>query len=216
MSVDKRALAAFKRYLKDNLWHVMIFEAGPAYIDMIMDEYEKQLEGIVQEDDPTAPENLKEQFKDKLSATLKFETEWEGDKLQLQIVNFEDLGYDNPPDSKDPDLLKTFMFILEGIAGEYAWIGEDFYIARKREFPEMEPRVPGQRFGRIGMGYLIERERFFREDWDKFGTFDEFRWGFSNQGPKDIFDAARKRFDWEPYYDKAIDMSIADMKKRGF
>jgi hypothetical protein len=211
-----RALATFKRYLKDNLWQVLLFEAGPDYIDIIMDEYEKQLEGIVQEDDPTAPEHLKEQFKEKLLTTLRFDTKWEGDKLQLQIVNFEDLGYDNIPDSRDTDLLKTFVFILEGIVGEYAWIGEDFYIERKREFPEMGTRVPGQRYGRVGMGYLIEKERFFREGWDKFGAFEVFKWGFSNQGPKDIFDAAQKRFDWEPYYDKAIDMTIADMKKRGF
>jgi hypothetical protein len=195
---------------------VLIFEAGPAYIDVIMDEYEKQLEGLVQLDDPTAPENLKEQFKEKLEITLKFDTRWEGDKLHLQIVNFEDLGYDNPPESWEEDLLRTFVFILEGIAGEYAWIGEDFYIEREREFPKMGTRVPGQRYGRAGMGYLIERERFFREGWDKFGSFDTFRWGFSGQGPKDIFDAAQKRFDWEPYYDKAIDMAISDLKRRGF
>ena len=216
MSISKRALATFKKYLKDNLWQVLLFEAGPDYIDVIMDEYEKQLEGLVQDDDPTAPEALKELFREKLETTLRFETRWEGDQLHIQIVNFEDLGYDNIPDSKDPDLLKTFVFILEGIAGEYAWIGEDFYIARKREFPKVETRVPGQRFGRAGMGYLIEREKFFDQGWDKFGPFESFRWGFSNQGPKDIFEAAQRRFDWEPYYDKAIDMTIADMKKRGF
>ena len=214
--MSQRALAAFKRYLKDNIWHIMIFEAGPAYIDIIMDEYEKQLEGIVQEDDPTAPENLKEQFQEKLSTTLKFDTKWEGDKLQVQIVNFEELGYDNAPEGWETDLMRTFVFILEGIAGEYAWIGEDFYKARAKEYPEMETREPGQRYGRVGEGYLIERERFYKEGWDKFGTFDSFRWGFSNQGPKDIFEAAQKRFDWEPYYDKAIDKTISDMKRRGF
>jgi hypothetical protein len=215
--LSKKAIREFKVLLKKNLYNQIVYAAGPHFIDLIMDEYEKQLEGIAPEDDPTAPEHLKEQFKELLITTIRVETKWEGDKLYWEIARPEDLGYGSPPTKTSTDLLKTFMFILEGIMGEYAWIGQEFYEERKKNFPQSTERREGQRYGRLGHGYLISKERWYsKERWDKFGSFEEFRWGFSNQGPKPIFDDAERKMSWGIYIEKAIDDTVKQMRSKGY
>ena len=182
-------------------------EAGPAYIKAVLDEYENQLEGIAPLTDPTAPEHLKEEFTALLYDDLENKTKFEGGKLVIEIGDEEALGYTDPPDPKETDLLKTFVYILEGIYEEYAWVSDDYWLARQGSLPE-------EKGGRVGEGYLLTREDFFAEGHDQHLSWAEAKWGFSGQGVKDIFDDASKTFNWQPYFEKALDKTIKEFKAR--
>ena len=67
----KEIIRQFIRFFKRNLLDVIKKDAGPAYIEKVLDEYELQLEGIAQLSDPTAPEHLKEAFTELLYNDLE-------------------------------------------------------------------------------------------------------------------------------------------------
>ena len=166
-----------------------------------------QLEGIAPLSDPTAPENLREAFTELLYDDLENRTKFEGGKLIIEIGDDDALGYTDPPDAKDPEILKTFVYILEGIYGEYAWISDEYWLARTGKIPE-------EKGGRAGEGFLLTREDFFAEGHDEHISWEDVKWGFSSQGAKDIFDDASRAFNWQPYFKKAVDRTIKEFKAR--
>jgi len=204
----KEVIRQFIRFFKRNLLEVIRKEAGPAYIERILEEYELQLEGIAPLTDPTAPEHLKEEFTNLLYNDLENKTKFENGKLIIEIGDEEALGYDDPPDPKETNLLKTFIYILEGVFGEYAWLSDEYWMARLG-------RIPEEKGGRAGAGFLLSKEDFIAEGHDNYINFEEVRWGFSDQGAKDIFDDAARNFNWQPYLEKALDRTIKEFKARG-
>lgn len=202
----------FKELFKKNLLEMIKTEAGPDYINAILEEYEIQLEGIAPLTDPTAPEHLKDEFIRLLYDDLESKTKIEGNKLVIEIGDEEELGYGDPPDPTDTELLKTFVFILEGILGEYAWIADDYY---DRGIIPPGYRIAGaEKGGRVGAGFLISKDVFFDEGWDNYITWEQARWGFSDQTAKDIFEDASDKFDWAPYFKKVLDKTANEFKAR--
>jgi hypothetical protein len=202
----------FIELFKKNLLEMVQKEAGIDYINAILEEYETQLEGIAPLTDPTAPENLKDDFLQLLYKDLEEKTRIEGNQLIIEIGDDSELGYDDPPDPTDTELLKTFVFILEGVLGEYAWIADDYY---DRGVIPPGFRIAGaEKGGRVGAGFLISKEVFFDEGWDNYLTWEQARWGFSDQSAKDIFEDANDKFDWQPYFRKVLDKTTQEFKAR--
>jgi hypothetical protein len=202
----------FKEVFKKNLLKMIQEVGGPDYINAVLEEYETQLEGIAPITDPTAPENLKDEFIKLLYDDLESKTRFEGNKLIVEIGDEEDLGYENPPDNTDTDLLKTFVFILEGVLGEYAWIADDYY--DRGLIPPGFFLEGAQKGGRVGAGFLLSKDLFYHEGWDNYLNWEQVRWGFSNQEAKDIFEDANEKFDWTPYIRKVFEDTIKEFKAR--
>lgn len=201
----KRFARRFKEQLKRNLKTVILKEAGPALIQRVLDFYELELYNIAPENDPTAPEYWKDDFSDLLDADLEESIQITSKGITFGIGDKEALGYDSDLAPESQDVLKTFVYILEGILGSYAWITPEIYILKKGP-------NSWEDWGRFGGGFLMTEDEFYAEGWDDVVTFGEVRWGFSGEGPKDIFENAYKGFNWYPFLEKAIDKTVKDLQ----
>jgi len=190
----------------ENLKTIIKEEATVDLINEILNYYDLELSGIAPESDPTAPEKWKDAFAELLYEDIERTFYFDGQKITFGLGNEEELGYTGELDPKSQDVLKTFCFIFEGILGEYAWITSDVY---KLKFPDVEFD-----YGRFGKGFLIDKETFYKENWNKYVSFEEVRWGFSNSPPKDIFEMAYKDFDWSKYISKALEKTTQEFKSK--
>ena len=195
----------FLRKLKENLKEIVVKEAGPALIDEILEQYELQLFGIAPDNDPTRPELWEGEFSELLFADLEESIEITNHGISFGLGDKTALGFDAPPSPESQDVLKTFAFILEGILGAYAWITPEIYELKK-------PWVNDFEFGRFGVGFLMPEEVFYDEGWDEVISFDEVRWGFSGEGPKEIFFSAYASFNWDPYLTKAVEKTVKEIQ----
>jgi len=165
-----------KRLLLKNLYFSIQNKVGPEVIRRIMDKFQVGLIGKVTIKDPAAPEHFKDEFFSMLKGQLEESLVITPDGISFSLGDRDKLGYDG--NVKTP--LQTMVFILEGVLGEYAFISPDFYKTYKSG--------KNIKFGRWSGGFLISKEAFFKEGWDKRISWNEARWGFSNTGPINIFD----------------------------
>jgi hypothetical protein len=195
----------FLRLFKKNLMEVISTEAGPALINKILDQYELELFDIAPVTDPTAPEFWQDEFSELLYQDLEESIEITNRGVSFGLGDKDALGFDSPPSTESQDVLKTFVYILEGIIGEYAWITPEVYTLKK-------PWAEWEGYGRFGEGFLMPRDQFEEEEWDDVISFEEVRWGFSDSGPKDIFFNAYADFDWSPYLIKAVEKTVKELQ----
>lgn len=204
--IERKVKNTFLRLLKKNLREIIIQEGGPALIKTVLDQYELELYGIAPESDPTAPEYWQDEFSALLYVDLEESIEVTDTGVSFGLGDKFALGFDDPPSPESQDVLKTFAWILEGTIGEFAWITRDIYESK---------RGPGSwdDWGRFDIGFLIPEEVFNAEGWDSVISFEEARFGFSGEAPKDIFTNAYAGFDWSPYLVKAVEKAAKELQR---
>lgn len=204
--LETKVKNTFLRLLKKHLREAVLKEGGPALIKHILDQYELELYGIAPPTDPTAPELWQDEFSELLYADLEESIEITPRGISFGLGDKFALGFEDPPSPSSQDVLRTFAWILEGTIGEYAWITPDIYELKKG---------PGswEDWGRFEIGFLMSEDEFYSEGWDSVISFGEARFGFSGQGPKDIFTNAYAGFDWSPYLTKAVEKAAKELKR---
>lgn len=165
-----------KRLLIKNILNVVRMQIGPEIIKRIMEKFNVGLIGKISLKDPAAPEHFEGDFFSALNEDLNGSLVVTPEGITFFLGDTKKLGYEG--NIKTP--LQTMVFLIEGLLGQYAFISPDIYSSFK----------PGSnvKFGRWGGGFLITREAFIKEKWDKRISWSKARWGFSNTGPINIFD----------------------------
>jgi len=164
-----------KKLLLKNLAFSVQNRVGPEVIKRVMDKFQVGLIGKVTTRDPAAPEHFKDEFFSMLNGQLESSLVVTQAGISFSLGDRDKLGYDGNVTTP----LQTMVFLLEGIVGQYGFITSDVYSTHKSG--------KNIKFGRWSSGFLISKEVFFKEGWDKAVSWDKVHWGFSNTGPIDIF-----------------------------
>jgi len=201
-SLDQQSLRKLsnlldKQLLSKNISYVLREIIGRKYIEAIMEEFD-EFSLYFDPEDPAAPEHWRDEFQESLLQDLHSFSKETTDKISISLGDKDFLGYNEGSlDPRDDTPLVWFVFYMEGLAGEYAFISESLFFEKKG------PRVDLSRYGRFGKGFMISRSDYETEGWDQFTSFDQVRFPFSGERPKDIFQEA-----WEK-----VDINAADFKK---
>ena len=164
-----------KQLLIKNITRAIGTTIGPEIIKRIMEKFDVGLIGKVSTKDPSAPEHFQDEFFSALNEDLASSILVTPEGITFFLGDTKKLGYDGNIETP----LQTMVFILEGVLGEYAFISPDIYKSFKSG--------SDVKFGRWGGGFLITKEAFFKEHWDRRVSWSKAKWGFSNTGPIDVF-----------------------------
>jgi len=206
----KQIIEKKQKLLERNIKSVLKKEAMPLLISRIMDGFDSLSERADQlPEDPTNPSNWRQDFLDLLHKDLDDNFFVSGKQIKINIGNKKVLGYtDDESDSTDNTPLVWLVYYIEGLAGDWAFITPELYDKRKGSgaFAELEKQ------GRFSGGFMISKEEFFEEGWDRFTAFDTVRHPFSGFSPLDIFTEALKEFRLRPFIQKAIEAASEGRK----
>jgi hypothetical protein len=98
--------------------------------------------------DPTSPSKIKGAVMNYVENSFNNGVSIEEGQVKLNILSSIDLGYPEGPDRTETDKVKLFYFYLEGVIGEFAFIGKEVY-------DRFNPDRKGNIVGRFGEGFLI-------------------------------------------------------------
>ena len=206
----KQIIARKQKLMEDNIKAVLKNEALPVLISRIMEGFDNLSERADQlPEDPTNPNNWRQEFQELLFRDLEETFVVSGKRIQVNIGDKEVLGYtEGETDSSDMSPLVWLVFYIEGLAGDWAFITPELYDERRGSgaFAKLQQQ------GRFGEGFLISKDDFFNEGWDRFAPFDTVRHPFSGFSPVDIFTEALDEFRLRPFIQKAI-KAAAEGKK---
>lgn len=206
LNIDRASLSkmimAKQKLMLDNIVAVVRNEAVPDLIEKIMVGYDSLSDrmGALPED-PTHPANWRDDFFLKLQQDLHNTFTVSGNRVTVKLGEKDFLGYDasGKIDSKDNTPIHWLVYYLEGLAGDWGFISPEVY-EQLRGGGSFKPD-----WGRFGQGFMISREDYRREGWDKVIPFDQVRHPFSGYSPLDIFKEALDEWNIRPYIQKALD-----------
>ena len=206
----KRIIEKKRKLLQTNIKSVLKKEAIPFLISRIMDGFDSLADRANQlPEDPTNPANWRQDFQEMLFNDLQRTFTVSGKTIRINLGDKKVLGYtegETDPTNQTP--LVWLVYYIEGLAGDWAFITRETYDARKGSgaFAKLASQ------GRFGAGFLISKEDFFDEGWQRFVAFDSVRHPFSGFSPLDIFTEALNEFRLRPFIDKAIKAAAAGRK----
>lgn len=206
----KRIIEKKQKLIENNIKSILKKEAIPFLIGRIMDGFDSLSERANQlPEDPTNPVNWRQDFKDLLFNDLQKTFMVSGNNIHISLGDKSVLGYtEGETDSSDQTPLIWLVYYIEGLAGDWAFIGPNLYDLRHGSGSFAKLENPG----RFGAGFMISKEDFFDEGWQKFAAFDTVRHPFSGFSPLDIFTEAMNEFRLQPFIEKAIKAAVTGKK----
>lgn len=193
--------------MKTDIEKVFKKHAGPALkkamlraYDELATEEESQYPPFIKGQDPLSLKKVRHLFEDQLDRELDA-IRFVGDVLVVEIGNQRDWGIgDEEAAEGAPKTVDFLGFYIEGVVGEWAFITFGMY----NEF-----RGHGlSEYGRLGDGFLISKERYIKEGWEKEAKFEDVRHPISGHPPYNGFEQAMAKFDFSPYINKALQPAL--------
>ena len=202
-SLKKLSNLLNKELLSKNVSYILREIIGRKYIEAIIEEFD-EFSLYFDSEDPAAPEHWRDEFHESLLRDLHNFLEETTDKISISLGDKEFFGYNEGNlDPRDDTPLMWFVYYLEGIVGEYAFIDENTYYEKKG------PNADLGKYGRFGRGFMISQEDYMSEGWDQFRSFEEAKFPFSGAKPKDFFMEAWDKVDLNPKdFKKAVIATI--------
>ena len=196
----KMIVAKKQKLFRDNMISVLKNDALPKLIDQIMVGYDN-LSNIAEfrPDDPTNPANWRELFLDKLHQDLERNFIVSGNSIVVRLGEKRFLGY-APSEEIDPadnSSLHWLVFYLEGLVGDWAFISPDTY-------KKITGRDYKLEWGRFSDGFMISKDNYDANGWDRKIPFAQVRHPFSGLSPVDIFTEALREFNLRLFVQKAV------------
>ena len=191
-----------------NIQAVLKKEALPSLIDAIMEGYDRLIERAnTLPEDPTNPANWREDFRLKLMEELNQNFFVQGNRVIIKLGEKEFLGYDasGKIDSQDTEPIHWLVYYIEGLAGDWAFIGPETYEAYRGAGTFKD-------WGRFKNGFMISREEYFLEGWDNVIPYSQVRHPFSEFSPVDIFEEALREWKLAPFLKKAVRAAVKGEK----
>ena len=194
-----------QKLIQRNIVTVLKKDAIPFLIERIMVGFDGLSDRAdMLPEDPTNPGNWRATFLVKLEEDLQRTFVVAGNRITIRLGDKEFLGYDpsGSIDRDDTEPLHWMVFFIEGLVGDWGFISPENYI-----------RLTGGRrysptWGRFSDGFMISRQEYEEQGWDKAIPFAQIRHPFSGFSPVDIFAEALREFRLRPFIQKAIDASI--------
>ncbi len=194
-----------QKLIQRNIAVVLKKEAIPFLIERIMVGFDSLADRAnMLPEDPTNPGNWRMEFLTKLEEDLERTFVLAGDRITIRLGDKDFLGY-NPSGTIDPDdtePLHWMVFFIEGLVGDWAFISPENY----SRLSGGSTYKPG--WGRFNSGFMISRQDYEEQGWNRIIPFDQVRHPFSGFSPLDIFAEALREFKLRPFIQKAIDASI--------
>jgi hypothetical protein len=160
---------------------------GQQIVAAVMGEF-KKLTSRSPKKDPTNLEKhmdfLENHVKKTYSESLDID---DTGNIKIGICSDSVLGFKENRNAlrKIPTPVLWVVYLIRGIAGEYAFIDPDLYLRKKgNPMPAVE-----------GGGFLISREQWDKEGWSSVATFAEHRHPASNSPPVPFFRNALRKAD---------------------
>lgn len=190
--------------IQHNVSEILKNEAIPFLIDRIMAGYDGLSERAdILPEDPTNPSRWRTQFLTKLHTELGQTFIVTGNRISVRLGEKEFLGYNESgeidPDDTQP--LHWLVFFIEGLIGDWAFITPENYTRITKR-----PYQAG--WGRFDDGFMVSKQDYQEQGWDKVIPFSEVRHPFSGYSPVDIFSEALREFKLRPFVQKAINAAI--------
>lgn len=201
--------------LKKEILSVFKQEVAPLIKSTFMEVYDRvaneatSREGpAIRGKDPLSLRNVRHLFEAQVDRELA-EIHFEGDALVVSIMNKKALSFgqsesrDGPPVSAD-----VLHFYIEGVAGDFAFI--------TREQKERKSALFGgdnRRIGRVGGGFMISREDYKEEEWQKITNlpFEAVRHPVSGFRPVDDFERAISKVKVIQHVTKAVEQASKNL-----
>lgn len=201
----KSVLEKKQKLIQKNIVAVLKKEAIPFLIERIMVGFDSLSERAdMSPEDPTNPANWRVEFLNKLEEDLERTFVVVGDRITIRLGDKDFLGYD-PSGQIDPDdtePLHWMVFFIEGLVGDWAFISPENY-ARLNPGSRYQPG-----WGRFDSGFMVSRQDYESQGWDRIIPFSTLRHPFSGFSPLDIFAEALREFRLRPFIQRAIDAAI--------
>lgn len=212
--LNRKLSKALKRELAKNIVQEIKVSAAPVLKERLLKAYDvlaEQEKGefgpAIAGKDPSALENFRDVFAAQIDKELS-QIRVEGDSIVIEVGNKDAWGLGRTEAPTGPLQTVDFLgFYIEGVAGEFGFISID-------QYSEFRGRVPNS-LGRFGGGFLITREKYVKEKWDR-GTglsFEDIKHPISGQRPYRGFNQALESFDFSPYISKAVKDTFDQMGK---
>lgn len=205
VNVDVPKLKSIIRKKQDLIQHniseVLKSEAMPFLINKIMVGYDSLIDRAdMLPEDPTNPANWRQVFLLKLHQDLERTFIVTGSRISVRLGDKEFLGYNasGKIESDDTEPLHWLVFFIEGLIGDWAFISPETYTRITKQ-----PYQPG--WGRFEQGFMVSKQDYQEQGWDKVVPFAQVRHPFSGYSPLDIFAEALREFNLRPFVQKALD-----------
>lgn len=205
----KSVIEKRQKLIQKNVVAVLKNEAIPLLISKIMEGYDELSDRAeMGPDDPTNPANWRAEFLLKLEQDLERTFIVTGSRITVKLGDKDFLGY-NPSESISPDdtePLHWMVFFIEGLIGDWAFITPETYglLTRGGKYDS--------KWGRFSSGFMVSKEDYEAQGWNKVIPFEQVRHPFSGFSPLDIFTEALREFKLRPFVQKAIDAAIQGRK----
>lgn len=191
-TIIKKEIKKWTEDIRKNLVVILMETAVPRLKELILEDYDFNLNDIANPNSKLAPENYLDEFSKRLDGFEYIDPEFKGFRfITPDMHNFDFAGE-----------LETIESILEGIVGRYVEVEHEDYVkaTNKKTYRGERKEV-----------YLVKYTRHVR-DWEKDidKKFEEY--AFSNAPPIDIFSRANEFV--EENMDDWITESINKFKKR--
>jgi len=162
------------KLIRENIRDVMRNKALPQLVDLIMRGYDELSDrGNMGPDDPTNPANWRAEFLAKLREDLEDNLVVTANRITAKLGDRDFLGYDagGTIDPDDTEPLHWMVFYLEGLIGDWAFVTREDYT-----------RITGGKYdpkwGRFKQGFMISKEEYQSQGWDRVIPFDQVRHPF--------------------------------------
>jgi len=201
----KSVLQKKQNLIQKNIVGVLKKEAVPFLIERIMVGFDSLAERAdMLPEDPTNPGNWRAEFLNKLEEDLARNFVVAGGRITIRLGDKDFLGYDpsGEVDSNDTEPLHWMVFYIEGLIGDLAFVSPENYTRLNRG----SKYKPG--WGRFDQGFMVSRQDYEEQGWDRVLPFSQLRHPFSGFSPLDIFAEALREFKLRPFIQKAIDAAI--------
>lgn len=196
-----RIVTRLEKLINKNIEVAVRSQAIPHLIDLIMKGYDEiSRRADMGPEDPTNPSLWRQEFLERLQTDLEQTFRVANNIITVNLGERKFLGY-TPVEETDPDddsPLVWLVYYIEGLAGDWAFISPADY-ERFRGAGKYNPK-----WGRFGQGFMISKEEYEAEGWQRIIPFDQVRHPFSGFAPIDIFTEAVREFTLKPFIDKAI------------
>lgn len=170
---------------------------GQKVIDTFMAEFEKLAERSPR-DDPTNLRNHMDELRGHLEQTWDESIGFDEDgNLDIGIGKDEYLGFkeDKARLKHSPDPMLWVVYLIRGIAGQYAFVNPTTYLKKKGK------PMPAQYHG----GFLISKWSWELEGWDRVvGPFEQYEHPASGAPPYPFFKNVIRNVDMQSLIDEAI------------
>jgi hypothetical protein len=160
------------------------------------------LGGQVIKDDATNLKLWRHLFEKQLEEELSKISVANGE-IFISVLDKDKLGYGDQEHEGEPTSVDWLVYYIEGMLGEFAFIDEQMYLAMRGE----KKVARFATYGRFGKGFLIGKESWEREKWEKRTKkkFSQVRHPISGWKPYRGFETALSRIEMSDLINKALE-----------